>query len=72
MAENDDDLRTTAEDIAAKADRLRRIEEQKLQLPDGDPAQLALSEEAAQLTEELAAGARVQLDIAQEEAGRDD
>lgn len=53
MTETGDDLRSTSESIAADAERLRGIEEQKQNLPDGHPDVVALSDEAEQLARKI-------------------
>jgi len=52
MGELNDDLRATADDIAADAARIQTIEEQKATLTADDPRLVALSAES----EELARG----------------
>ena len=47
------DLRSTTESIAADAERLRSIEEQKSRLEVGDPRLLTLSAEAEQIARRL-------------------
>ena len=53
MTETSDDLKATSEAIVADADRLRGIEQEKHELPDGDPRLLALSEEAEAIARRL-------------------
>jgi hypothetical protein len=64
MSDRGDDVRVTAEQLVADADRLRDIEAAKVKLPDDDPRVVALSAEAVALTEAMADTARIQLDIA--------
>lgn len=64
MSERGDDVRVTAEQLAADADRLQAIEAAKVALPDDDPRVVALSEEALALTEAMAETAKVQLEVA--------
>lgn len=68
MTERGDDLRTTAEDLAADATRLKKIEETKVKLDAGDPDLVDLSEEAVELTKGMAAKAKVQLELAEADA----
>lgn len=53
MSELDDDLRATAEDIAADAARLSRIEDQKAGLEADDPRMVELSAESEQLARRI-------------------
>ncbi|HYH91981.1 MAG TPA: hypothetical protein VD763_02390 [Candidatus Saccharimonadales bacterium] len=66
MSERGDDLRTTAEELASDAGRLKAIEETKADLPEDDARIATLSEEAVDLTEEMARKAKVQLALAPE------
>ena len=63
------DLRATADDLAADAERLREIEERKVTLASDDPALLDLSTEAEALSREMAAKASVQRELAEEVVG---
>jgi hypothetical protein len=63
-----EDLRATADDLAADAERLRRIEERKAALDPSDPALLALSAEAERLSKTIASKATAQHDLAREVA----
>ncbi len=53
MADSDDDLRATAEDIAADATRLAEIENQKASLETDDPKLKDLSAESEELAKGL-------------------
>lgn len=53
MSEQEDDLRATADEIAAAAERLAAIEEEKLDLESTDPEFLRLSQEAEDLAKRL-------------------
>ena len=63
MAELDDDLHATAESIAADAERLVAIEEEKRALEPGDPRMIELSTESERLAGGLVpkTGAETQL-----------
>ena len=63
MAELDDDLHATAESIAADAERLVAIEEEKRVLEPGDPRMIELSTESERLAGGLVpkTGAETQL-----------
>jgi hypothetical protein len=60
------DLRATADDLVADADRLREIEERKGDLPADDPAMLELSAEAERLSKGIAAKATAEHELARE------
>jgi hypothetical protein len=60
VSELQDDVRATAASIAADADRLKRIEEAKTELPVADPTVADLTAEAEQLIDEMAAKAGAQ------------
>jgi hypothetical protein len=62
----DDDLRATADDIAADATRLAAIEEEKAGLDATDPRMLALSIEGERLARRLAPKTKAELDLATE------
>jgi hypothetical protein len=63
-----DDLRSTADSIAADSERLKQVEQAKTELPGDDPALADLAAEATQLIDEMAAKATVQSSLV-EEAG---
>lgn len=68
MSETEDDLRAVAESIAQDAKRLNELEETKARLNIDDPELAALTEESAELIDEIAAkGAQQQALV--EEAG---
>jgi hypothetical protein len=60
------DLRATADDLVADADRLREIEERKGALAADDPALLELSAEAERLSKGIAAKATAEHELARE------
>ena len=62
----DDDLRATADDIAADAARLAAIEEEKSGLDGNDPRMVELSAESARLAGQLVPKTQVELDLARE------
>src|SRR5262245_52502222 len=66
-----EDLRATADDLAADADRLKEIEEKKATLQQGDPALVESSDEAERLAEDMATKARVQSHLAEDASGGD-
>jgi len=61
-----DDLRATSEDVAADAERLRRIEERKQALPSDDPELIALSAEAERIARGLVPKTVAQAELAAE------
>lgn len=67
MTERGDDIRTTAEQLAQDAEALEAIENAKIDLPEGDPKVVELSEEAVRLTENMAKIAKVELAVAEEQ-----
>ena len=60
MSELEDDVRATAESIAADAERLKRVEQAKTELPISDPALRDLAGEAEHLVETIAEKTGVQ------------
>ena len=68
MAELHDDLRATADSIAADAERLAAIEEEKATLPDDHPRLLELSLEAKRLARILVPKTTAELELAEEAA----
>lgn len=71
MADELQDLRATADDLADDARQLQTIEERKARLAPDDPELVRLSEEAEQLTRRMATKATVQRELA-EEVGSED
>jgi hypothetical protein len=67
MGKKADDLRATAEDLIADADRLKRIEERKLELEATDPEVDRLSQAGEQVAEEMRAKARLQRQMASDQ-----
>ena len=66
MTDAGDDLRATSEDVAADAERLRRIEERKQALPSDDPELIALSAEAERIARGLVPKTVAQAELAAE------
>ena len=66
MTDAINDLRATADDLVADADRLREIETRKGTLAPDDPAMLELSAEAEHLSKHIAAKASAEHDLAKE------
>jgi hypothetical protein len=60
-----DDLRATAEDLAADADRVGAIEREKKTLPPGDPKAIELARESERMTAEMAEKAKVETALAE-------
>ena len=63
-----DDLRATADDLAADATRLRDIERQKATMAPDDPALVPLAAEAERLSQAMAAKASAEHELAREVA----
>ena len=66
VTDTGDDLRATSEDVAADADRLRRIEERKQSLPTDDPELIELSAEAERIARGLVPKTVAQKELAKE------
>jgi hypothetical protein len=60
VSELEDDVRATAESIAADAERLKQVEQAKTELPISNPALRDLAAEAEQLVEVISEKAGVQ------------
>jgi hypothetical protein len=60
-----DDLRATADDLAADAGRLREIELRKASMAPDDPGLLELAAEAERLSKAMASKASVQRELAE-------
>ena len=60
------DLRATADDLAADAERLGEIEQLKGTMAPDDPALVPLAEEAEHLSRQMAAKASAQRELAEE------
>jgi len=69
LSEVEQDLRATAEDIAADALDLKAIEERKAKLAPGDRRLVTLSEAAEDLAQQVAAKASAETALAKEAAG---
>ena len=68
-AEERDDLKATAESIVTDADRLKQIEQRKLNLePSDDEEVIELADEAEQLAEDISDKARAEKQLADEVA----
>ena len=65
MTDSIEDLRATADDLAADATRLRDIERRKAAMSPDDPDLAALAAEAERLTEAMASKASVQRELAE-------
>ena len=61
MPDVEDDLRATADDIAADAARLAEIEEEKVGLDADDPRMVALSAESHRLAAKLVPKTEIEL-----------
>lgn len=66
MSEDDDDLRATADSIAADADRLAEIEASKGSMSLDDPKLLELSDEAEAIAARLVVKTAAETAIAEE------
>jgi hypothetical protein len=70
MTEIEHDLKATAEDLAADAERVRDIEQQKAALPVTDPGLATLSAESEALTLQMAEKARAEAALVSEAQSR--
>ncbi len=66
MSDLDDDLRATADSIAADAERLAAIEIEKESLDAADPRMVELSAESQQLARRLVPKTTAELELATE------
>jgi hypothetical protein len=66
MSNKRDDLRATAEDLIVDAERLKHVEERKLELDADDPQVERLADEGEQIVEEMLPKARLQRQIVDE------
>ena len=66
MADLDEDLHATAEDIATDATRLAEIEQEKADIPADDPRMVELSAAGEELARALVPKTQVELDLARE------
>ena len=64
MPDLEDDLRATADEIAADAARLAEIEEEKLGLDANDPRMVALSAESQRIAASLIPKTAAELELA--------
>ena len=67
MANRDDDLKATAEDIAADAGRLEAIESHKAELDADDPRMVELSAESEELARRIVPKTVAQRELVHEE-----
>ena len=63
----DSDIKATADDIVADAERLAAIEVAKKELPPGDPQRAELAGESATLTSMMASKARIEQQLVETE-----
>ena len=66
MSEAEDDLRTTAQSIAADAERLKQVEEAKTELAVDDPKLGDLTEKAERIIDEISAKGVLQSALVEE------
>jgi hypothetical protein len=66
VTDTDDDLQATSESVVADTEKLRRIEERKQALPEGDPALIELSEEAESIARGIVPKTVAQRELASE------
>jgi len=69
MADSEEDLRATAEDIAADASRLADIENKKVTLAPDDPRLKTLSEEGEKLARGLVPKTAAESELVEEVSG---
>ncbi len=69
MSELENDLRATAEDIAADAARLTRIEVEKARLGASDPRLVELSAESEQIAQRLVPKTTAERQLAEQVGG---
>jgi hypothetical protein len=67
VANRDDDLKATAEDIAADAGRLEAIETQKAELDADDPRMVELAAESEQLARRIVPKTVAERELADEQ-----
>ena len=70
MTELEDDLRATSENVAADAERLQAIEQEKSKLAVDDARLVELSAEAEQLAKRLVPKTQAEREIVEEVQGR--
>jgi hypothetical protein len=66
LSETEDDLRTTAQSIAADAERLKQVEEAKTELAGDDPKLGDLTEQAERIINEVNSKGALQSALAEE------
>jgi len=69
LSDIQEDLKATAEDIAADAERVRAIEATKAELPADDPRAADLAQQSESLIEKMARKARIETALIDEAAG---
>ena len=69
MPDAADDLRATAADLAADAERLKQVEREKVSLDPSDPRLKDLAAEAETIARELPTKAAAQSELVQELTG---
>jgi hypothetical protein len=70
MTDVHEDLKATAEDLIHDAERLKQIEEQKLELRPGDPRLTRLAEEATAIISRMRPKGEAQRQIAADAEAR--
>ena len=68
MSEIEDDLRATAEAIISDAEKVKGIEQEKLDLPPGDARIPELADEAEEVAERILQEATVERELAAKQA----
>ena len=66
MSETEDDLRTTAQSIAADAEQLKQVEEAKTELAGDDPMLSDLTTKAQRIIDEISSKGALQSALAEE------
>ena len=66
MSETEDDLRTTAQSIAADAEQLKQVEEAKAELAGDDPKLSDLTEKAERIIDRISSKGALQSALTEE------
>jgi ERCC4-type nuclease len=66
LSETQDDLRTTAQSIAADAEQLKQVEEAKTELAADDPRLSVLTAKAERIIDEISSKGELQSALAEE------
>ena len=66
MSETEDDLRTTAQSIAADAEQLKQVEEAKTKLAGDDPRLSDLTTKAGRIIDDISAKGALQSELVEE------